>query len=1184
MPGTPIGEAFVRIRPDFSVFAAQVRAGATGAAATAGAGAAGAGAGAAAAQARVTQAAATAHLQNAGAIDVEAASLGVLTEAEAAHLAAQTALLRSQLAEEAAAAALAAAETSLAEAQAAAAAATAAHGAASKEALAAQAALVEVTNALAIAQRRLAISQGASALAFNRFARTAPAGAAGLSAFLDQSNALRGALIGISRITPVAVFGLGVIGTAAIAGGLAISSAVKSAAQLEQTLNVFQATTQATGEQMTEVSQVARELGRDVRLPGVSAVDAAVGMTQLARAGLTVRDSIAAARGVLQLATAAEIDAGEAANLTASALNAFDLAGDQASHVADLLAASSLAAQGEITDMGLALSQAAAVANQANIPIEDTVTAITELAKNGLIGSDAGTSLRTTILRLVPTTKEAATFQRALGVETQNAAGELLDLSTIAENYRVALQDLSETQQQAVLQQIFGQDAIRAASILFGEGAAGFQATAEQVEREGAAAEVAAAKSRGLSGSMRALSSNAETLGTTIGTSLIPGLKAFVDSINFGVSGLNFLIDGFKGGASEAETLTSQVEQLRREIELLGRTPARTKQVEETFAKIAARVADLQKQIERARGTGGEEDLVARLRAQLEPLLRLLGGQVGAAEATIEAIRAARSREAARPRLQELEPSVRGILTQEDLTRRFEQQRRLIEGQIRLIHNLGSEAFTAEGESFRVALENQIDSLLQLGRVGADQLRGVTDASQRARIQTLQAIARESLPILTQDLRISVQTIVPDLEISTAIPDEIQKKIERISLLPGGRARLEKLGSDMAAAIASGIDQSDDMVKAAERALDDAIEHMNEAIRDATRQARGNLESLGSSLAEQVDQIIDAMPFGIPRTQRQVVRIELQAEVTQATQALRAARESGLSGDALQPFIDSVNLAKKAVSDFSKSGVADIDTMNEALENLQAQLERRRLDFSLRQAQRAFRDARDEIASVTSLQGVTQTPGQSRAVQEILDPFREGVAEAEGARKVFNLEQTIKQMEQTRTQAKKTAREGIEKLVQDFEHGRISADAFRDALKDRLGPQLETLKSRFGKNLGLEFTLGFTRTLDAIVRQAQLLTGFLSVLGTEPGPDVTDVGKVARQERERVKQARINLENSLKDQKRTADNTTAQVRLLAFILATLKDPTPKDKKITPADVRARFREAQTMVDVAVDKG
>ena len=93
-------------------------------------------------------------------------------------------------------------------------------------------------------------------------------------------------------------------------------------------------------------------------------------MTELAKAGLSVRDSLAGARGVLQLSAAAQIGIADATELSASALNAFQLAGGEAVHVADLLANAANNAQGSISDMGLALRQSAAVAKLVGISLE----------------------------------------------------------------------------------------------------------------------------------------------------------------------------------------------------------------------------------------------------------------------------------------------------------------------------------------------------------------------------------------------------------------------------------------------------------------------------------------------------------------------------------------------------------------------------------------------------------------------------------------------------------------------------------------------------------------------------------------------------------------------------------------------------------------------------------------------
>ena len=215
---------------------------------------------------------------------------------------------------------------------------------------------------------------------------------------------------------------------------------------------------------------------QDLQLPGVSATDATKAMLELSKGGLDVQDTLGGARGVLQLAAAGALEVGEAAGIAAQALSTFNLPGEEATRVADLLTGAAQSATGEVTDMALALSQAGAVAANAGISIEDTVTALALLAKNGLLGSDAGTSLRTTILRLIPSTKEAQEAVAALGISIADAQGNLLPLSNIFEQYRTALAELTPVQQQQALTTIFGTDAIRAAAIFAREGADGFAA------------------------------------------------------------------------------------------------------------------------------------------------------------------------------------------------------------------------------------------------------------------------------------------------------------------------------------------------------------------------------------------------------------------------------------------------------------------------------------------------------------------------------------------------------------------------------------------------------------------------------------------------------------------------------------------------------------------------------------
>jgi|GEM_PF-5138631 len=297
----------------------------------------------------------------------------------------------------------------------------------------------------------------------------------------------------------------------------ATTAVISIGSRTEDALNTLQSVTRANALEMERVSDVAKQLGSDLTLPGTSAADAADAMVELAKGGLTLQQSMEAARGTIQLARAAMIAEAQAATITADALNAFGLAGDQATRVADLLAGSANASSGEITDMAQALAQAGAVARGASVSIEDTVTAISLLAKNGIKGSDAGTSLKTFLLALQsPSSNEAADAMARLKIEAYDVNKNFKPLPSLVREFSEKLAGLNEEDKANVLRNIFGADAIRAARIIFGEGSAGFASMSAAVTRAGQAAEIAAAKSQGLSGAWDALNSTAETFAISL--------------------------------------------------------------------------------------------------------------------------------------------------------------------------------------------------------------------------------------------------------------------------------------------------------------------------------------------------------------------------------------------------------------------------------------------------------------------------------------------------------------------------------------------------------------------------------------------------------------------------------------------------------------------------------------------
>lgn len=234
-----------------------------------------------------------------------------------------------------------------------------------------------------------------------------------------------------------------IVGTVALKVGQATvsfaSDAIKEAADFEQTLNVLQATGDATDEQMKNISATAIKLGADITLPGTSAKDAAKSMTELVKAGVSVDQSLNAARGTLQLARAGELDEAEAAKIVANALNTFNLEGKEATRIADLLAAASNSSSGEVVDFAAGLQQSGAVAKMFNLSIDDTVTSLALLANQGVIGSDAGTSLKTALMKLINPTKEAREVMQQYGISVIDAQGKIKPYPEIIKQFSSAL-------------------------------------------------------------------------------------------------------------------------------------------------------------------------------------------------------------------------------------------------------------------------------------------------------------------------------------------------------------------------------------------------------------------------------------------------------------------------------------------------------------------------------------------------------------------------------------------------------------------------------------------------------------------------------------------------------------------------------------------------------------------------
>ncbi|QJC97123.1 Phage tail length tape-measure protein [Bacillus mojavensis] len=398
-------------------------------------------------------------------------------------------------------------------------------------------------------------------------------------------------------------------GAATLAVGGALGLATKKSMDFEQQMsNVKSVMDPAEANKYSDaLTNLAVKLGADTKY---SALEAAQGMEELVKAGVSTKDIMdGGLSGALSLATAGGLELADAAEIASTALNAFKDDNLSVSKAADILAGAANASATSVEEMKYGLSMTSAVAAGMGLSFKDTSTALAVFAQNGLKGSDAGTSLKTMLSRLVPMTDGAYTTMESLGLVTLDtnkafgvlsekgfkpASKNLGDIYTALEKYVAetsgakkgtksfekaftnasnalgimdnkffdaqgniksmteisgelskALDGMSAKDKQEALYKIFGSDAIRGALILGKQGAKGFDDMAKAMDKI-KAADVAAERMNNLKGRIEELSGAFETAQINIGSALTPVVSALVGVLQKVVDAFNNLSPGMQ--------------------------------------------------------------------------------------------------------------------------------------------------------------------------------------------------------------------------------------------------------------------------------------------------------------------------------------------------------------------------------------------------------------------------------------------------------------------------------------------------------------------------------------------------------------------------------------------------------------------------------------------------------------
>lgn len=350
------------------------------------------------------------------------------------------------------------------------------------------------------------------------------------------------------------------LSSTAVAVGNAIYDVAKSAAQsvgslaksivevgssFDSSMANVAAISGAAGDELDSLREKAKEMGSTTKFSASEAADA---FSYMAMAGWKTEDMLSGIDGIMSLAAASGEDLATTSDIVTDALTAFGLAAEDSGRFSDILAAASSNANTNVSMMGETFKYVAPLAGTLGYSVEDMAVAIGLMANSGIKASQAGTSLRSALTKLISPTDEAASLIADFGISLTDADGNMLPFSDTVAALRTAFAGLSESEQASAAATLFGQEAMSGMLAIINAAPEDVSKLTEAVENSGGAAEgMASVMEDNVGGAMTTLNSALEGLGIALYETFSDDFKSVItfaaDSISklteaFGENGL----------------------------------------------------------------------------------------------------------------------------------------------------------------------------------------------------------------------------------------------------------------------------------------------------------------------------------------------------------------------------------------------------------------------------------------------------------------------------------------------------------------------------------------------------------------------------------------------------------------------------------------------------------------------
>ena len=324
---------------------------------------------------------------------------------------------------------------------------------------------------------------------------------------------------------------------------LGLTDTINTQKDFEAAMSQVQATSGADADDMERLTKKAEEMGATAKF---TASDSAEAMNYMAMAGWKTEDMLDGITGIMNLAAAANEDLGTTSDIVTDALTAFGLSASDSGHFADVLAQASANANTNVSMLGESFKYVAPVAGAMKYSVEDVSLALGLMANASVKGSQAGTSLKTSIANMAAPTDKMQGAMDKYGISLTKRNGEMKSFKEVLDMLRANLGGLSETEQTAAASTIFGKEAMAGMLAIINASTEDYEKLTQAIyNADGATEKMANTQLDNLSGSITLLQSAVDGVKISFGKRLNPYVRSVAEGLTAAMPDIEAALSDF---------------------------------------------------------------------------------------------------------------------------------------------------------------------------------------------------------------------------------------------------------------------------------------------------------------------------------------------------------------------------------------------------------------------------------------------------------------------------------------------------------------------------------------------------------------------------------------------------------------------------------------------------------------